>query len=85
MNRQTRAYNVRAAESPLIVDGTAIVFNQPAQLPGMTERIERSALNGVNLDDVVLLLNHDGAGIPLARSPKTLALTVTESGLEMRA
>ena len=49
------------------------------------ERIERSALNGVNLDDVVLLLNHDGTGIPLARSPKTLALTVTDSGLEMRA
>ena len=85
MNRQTRAYNVRAADSPLIVEGTAIVFNQPAQLPGMTECIERSALNGVNLDDVVLLLNHDGTGIPLARSPKTLALTVTDSGLEMRA
>lgn len=63
MDRQTRAYNVRAAESPLIVEGTAIVFNQPAQLPGMTERIERSALNGVNLDDVVLLLNHDGTGM----------------------
>ena len=82
---QTREYNVRAAETPLIVEGTAIVFDSPANLGGVTERIARSALDGVNLDDITLLVNHDGAGIPLARSPKTLTLTVTDKGLEMRA
>ena len=81
----TRAYNVRAAATPLIVEGTAIVFDRPANLGGVTERIARSALDGVNLDDITLLVNHDGAGIPLARSPKTMTLTVTDSGLEMRA
>jgi HK97 family phage prohead protease len=39
----------------------------------------------VDLSDVVLITNHDGAGIPLARSPKTLMLTITETGLEMLA
>ena len=82
---QTRAYNVRAAETPLTVEGTAIVFDRPADVGGVTERIVRSALDGVNLDDITLLVNHDGAGIPLARSPKTMTLTVTDSGLEMRA
>ena len=82
---QTRAYNVRAAATPLIVEGTSIVFDRPANLGGVTERIARSALDGVNLDDITLLVNHDGAGIPLARSPKTLTLTVADSGLEMRA
>jgi len=32
-----------------------------------------------------LLTNHNGGGVPLARSPKTLTLNVTENGLEMRA
>lgn len=82
---QTRAYNVRAGEKPLIVEGTAIVFDKPADMGGYTEYISRSALDGVNLDDITLLVNHNGAGIPLARSPKTLTLTVTDAGLEMRA
>lgn len=85
MNRQTRAYEVRAADSPLVIEGTAIVFNAPADMHGYSERIAPTALDGVDLSDVTLLINHDGMGIPLARSPKTLALTVTDSGLEMRA
>ncbi len=84
-NTQTRAYEVRAADKPLIVEGTAIVFNQPATVGGYTERIAPTALDGADLSDVVLLINHDNANIPLARSPKTLTLTVTETGLEMRA
>lgn len=82
---QTRAYNVRAAEKPLIVEGTAIVFDSPAEMGGYTERIARDALDGVDLDNIALLINHDGRGIPLAKSPKTLSLTVTDTGLEMRA
>ena len=51
----------------------------------MTEIIHPDALRGVDLDGVVLITNHDGSGIPLARSPKTLELSVTDKGLEMRA
>ena len=36
---QMRAYEIRAGEKPLIVEGTAIVFNEPAQVNGYTERI----------------------------------------------
>ena len=82
---ETRAYEVRAAESPLVIEGTAIVFDQPADMHGFSERIARSALEHVDLNDITLLVNHDGTGIPLARSPKTLTLNVTDSGLEMRA
>lgn len=82
---QTRAYEVRASDKPLIVEGTAIVFDKPAKIGGYTEFISRSALDGVSLDNITLLVNHNGAGIPLARSPKTLTLTVTDKGLEMRA
>ena len=82
---ETRAYEVRAAESPLVIEGTAIVFDQPADMHGFSERIARSALEHVDLNDITLLVNHDGTGIPLARSPKTLTLNVTDNGLEMRA
>lgn len=82
---QTRAYNVRAADKPLIVEGTVIVFDKPADMGGYTEFIAANALDGVNLDNITLLVNHNGTGIPLARSPKTLTLTVSGTGLEMRA
>lgn len=82
---QTRSYSVRAADKPLVIEGTAVVFEKPANIGSYTEYIARNALDGVDLDNITLLVNHDGAGIPLARSPKTLTLTVTDSGLEMRA
>lgn len=82
---ETRAYEVRAAENLLVIEGTAIVFDQPADMYGFSERIARSALEHVDLNDITLLVNHDGTGIPLARSPKTLTLNITDSGLEMRA
>jgi len=83
--KQNRAYEVRAAEKPLTLTGVAVVFNQPADIGGVKEVISPDALRGVDLNDIVLITNHDGAGLPLARSPKTLSLTVTETGLEMSA
>jgi HK97 family phage major capsid protein len=82
---ETRAYTVRAATEPLTLTGTAIVFNEPAKIGGVTEVIAPDALRNVNLSDVVLLTNHDGGQIPLARTPQTMTLTVTERGLEMSA
>lgn len=82
---ETRAYEVRAAEAPLVIEGTAIVFDQPADMRSFSERVARNALEHVDLNDITLLVNHDGTGIPLARSPKTLTLNITDKGLEMRA
>ena len=81
---ETRSLEVRATDNRTL-EGIAVVFNQPAQIGAMTEIIHPDALRGVDLDGIVLITNHDGSGIPLARSPKTLSLTVTEQGLEMRA
>ena len=60
--KETRAYEVRASADPLIIEGTAVVFDQPADMHGYTERIERSALDGVNLDDITLLVKNNSAG-----------------------
>ena len=81
---ERRNLEIRATENRTL-EGIAVVFNQPAQIGTMTEVISPDALRGVDLDGIVLITNHDGSGIPLARSPKTLALTVTDKGLEMRA
>lgn len=81
---ERRNLEIRAAENHTL-EGLAVVFNQPAKIGTMTEVIHPDALRGVCLDGIVLITNHDGSGIPLARSPKTLALAVTGQGLEMRA
>ena len=85
MKKQIRSYEVKTDEKPLVLEGMAIVFDRPAKIGEITEYISRDALEGLDLSSVALLVNHDGTGIPLARSPKTLALTVTEKGLAMRA
>lgn len=64
---ETRAYEVRAAESPLVIEGTAIVFDQPANMHSFSERIARSALDHVDLNDITLLVNHDGTGMEVSR------------------
>ncbi len=85
MKKQTRNYEISTTEKPLVLEGMAIVFDKPAKIGACTEYISQDALTGVDLEGVALLVNHDGAGIPLARSPKTLTLTIKEEGLAMRA
>lgn len=86
MTQQTRAYNVHAdSDKPLIVEGLPIVFDQPAQIGDVTEVIARTALDGVDLSNITLQVNHDNQSIPLARSPETMTLTITEKGLAMTA
>lgn len=85
---ETRAESQSSGE--LVLVGMPIVFDTPTTIndPYMgsyTEIIERSALEGVDLTDTRLLYNHDLAKVPLARAPKTMALTVTDKGVEMRA
>lgn len=71
--------------------GTPIVYGSYTDIGGyFREVIEAGALDGANLKDVPLLVNHNERMIPIARSrnntPKsTMRLTPTASGLEMEA
>lgn len=71
--------------------GTPIVYGSPTDIAGcFREIIEPGALNGANLKDVPLLVNHDQKMIPVARSrnntPRsTMRLTPTAEGLTMEA
>lgn len=71
--------------------GTAIVYNSPTDIGGLfREVIERGALNGANLKDVPLLVNHNDRMVPIARSRNntpnsTMRLIVTDNGLDIEA
>jgi len=82
---QTRICEVRAASTPLVIEGLAIPFDTPAEIGGYTEIVRAGALEGVNLDGVLLCCNHNMADVPLARSPKTMTLTIGAVGLEFKA
>ena len=62
---QTRICEVRATETPLIIEGLAIPYETPAEVHGYTEIVRAGALDGVNLDDILLCCNHNMADVPL--------------------
>ena len=82
---QTRICEVRAGQTPLVIEGLAIPFDTPAEIGGYIEIVRAGALEGVNLDGVLLCCNHNMADVPLARSPKTMTLTIGAAGLEFKA
>lgn len=89
LKAETRAEGA-AASKDLVLTGMPIVFDTATVIHDpfigdYTEIIERSALDGVDLTDTRLLYNHDLQRVPLARAPKTMSLTVTDKGVEMRA
>lgn len=81
---ETRTSKVQTGK-PMTLTGLAIPFETPAKIGAQTEVIKKSALDGVDLDGIALTVNHSGQAIPLARSPKTLTLAITDSGLEFSA
>lgn len=85
---ETRADGAAAPKAHVLV-GTPIVYDTPTTindpLGSYTEVIARGALDGADISDTRLLVGHDVTRIPLAKAPKTMQLTVTERGLEMRA
>lgn len=91
--KELRVAEIRASnsaeESDLILSGRPIVYDEPTTINApfgeYTEVIQRGALDGADLSDVRLLYNHDMNKIPLARTPKTMSLTVDAVGLTMRA
>ena len=84
LTMEKRNSSVVAVDS-LKIAGLAVPFNEPATVAGRKEIIYPEALAGISLDDITLTVNHDSERVPLARSPKTMILTVTERGLELEA
>ena len=95
MNKETRAFicEVRAEKNEdhgAFITGTPIVFDQKTDMGWYEETISRDALKDTELKDVPLLVGHDTSMIPLARSRNnnensTMQLTVTETGMDIRA
>lgn len=93
--KEIRLAEVRAQEptadgnGTLLIVGTPIVFETPTTINdpsgSYTEVIKRGALDGADLTDSRLLVNHDLTRIPLARTPKTMQFKITDKGLEMTA
>ena len=71
------------------VRGTAIVFDTPTclfEVDGVKyyEVIDRRALDGCDLSDVIMNYNHGGKVVARLRN-KTLVLTITDRGLDLEA
>ena len=71
------------------VRGTAIVFDTPTclfEVDGVKyyEVIDRHALDGCDMSDVIFNYNHGGKVVSRLRN-KTLVLTITDRGLDMEA
>ena len=89
--KETRIAEIRASQldDAMIIEGRAIVFDQATTINdpvgSYTEIIQRGALDNADLTDVRLLFNHDLNRVPLARTPKTMSLSVDPVGMTIRA
>ena len=91
MMKEIRVANIStlAGDKSLLIEGRAIVFNQPTTIKEAfgeyQEIIRAGALDAADLTDSRLLYNHDMNKIPLARVPKTMTFDVDQAGLTIRA
>lgn len=87
--KETRSATIAASDEDLTLVGYPIIFESPTTIHSPSgdfrEVIHRHALDLCDLSDSTLTVNHDDRRIPLARSGRTMELTVTERGLHMRA
>lgn len=90
LERRSYSFEVRAedTESGHIITGRPIVYNSRTDLGWFDEIIEQGALDGADLTDVRLLVNHDTRKIPVARSRRnngnsTMQLSVDQFGLNL--
>lgn len=91
--KEVRIAEIRAADpagdGSLVLEGWPVVYDQATQIKDIfgeyTEIIKRGALDEADLSDTRLLYNHDLSRIPLARTPRTMQLTLDPAGLKMRA
>lgn len=90
-SKETRFAEVKTSGvNDLVLVGNPVVYDTPTTINlegggSYTEIIHRGALDACDLNDSTLKVNHADQMIPLARTPKTMQLTVTDSGLYMRA
>ena len=86
-------FEIRAEEGDggeRTIEGRAVVYGKRTNLGFFDEIIEPGALDGADLRDVPLLLNHNKEALPLARSRRntarsTMQLTAGEAGLDIKA
>jgi len=91
---EQRAYNFDIKAEQLennlgVITGRPIVYNSRTDLGFFDEVIEAGALDGADLKDVRLLVNHDTSKIPLARSRNnnansTMQLMPDNEGMQIR-
>ena len=94
LERRAYMFEIRAEkreEGGSRIYGTPIVYGAATDIAGIfREVIEPGALDGADLKDVPLLVNHNTEMIPVARSRRntpnsTMRLTPNERGLDMEA
>lgn len=86
---ERRIMEMRAVDNDdgkMIIEGYAIVFDQPATHGQFTETIQRGALNGTDMKDVPLRYNHNDTWLIMARTRnKSLTLSIDDVGLKIYA
>ncbi len=93
MLKELRICEIRAEtptnDNSLILDGTPIVYDEPTVINDpkgiYTEIIRPGALDSADIGDSRLLYNHNLDKVPLARTPKTMQLIKSQTGLKMTA
>ena len=93
--KEIRVCEIRAdaaaagAAKVLKLEGRPIVYDQPTTINdpagAFIEIIRAGALDHADLSDARLFYNHDLNKVPLARTPKTMQLTLDAAGLSMVA
>lgn len=93
--KEIRVTEIRAdepaadGEKALILRGRPVVYDTPTEIHDICgsyiEIVQRGALDNADLSDVRLLVGHDTSKIPLARTPKTMKLSIDEDGLTFEA
>jgi len=92
LERRSYSFEARAdvdENGGAIIAGRPVVYSSPTDIDGeFCEIIEPGALDGADLTDVRLLVNHDTKRIPLARSrnnseSSTMHLSVDADGLSL--
>ena len=93
--KEIRVAEIRAANYEenkvkfLQLMGRPIVFEEPTLIKvpagAYTEIIKRGALDDADISDTRLMYNHDLNKVPLARTPKTMQMFKSDTGLEMMA
>lgn len=92
--KEVRVCEIRAAAAAdaskvLRLEGRPIIYNQPTTISdpagSYIEIIRAGALDQADLSDARLFYNHDLNKVPLARTPKTMRLTLDPAGMSMAA